>query len=352
MHLWLRNNAERVSETPNGVRFVNVRDVGRIATALGLGALQGEPRNLKPADSNPAWAAETSRGPWIIKTAVPPGAWWFDAMSQAGALELAARYAGIATPEPADERGDAGLWHDVSGEMYARAVRWVPGHHPELPLEPEQAKWLGAALAAIEQTRLPADPASDSGYRLHPQAAWLEWISEAVAMGRLDPATADGLAALVADLNDVIASARGQAAIYQRLHRDVSAVNILVTDSGPVLLDFDHAGPQVPWWEFVADTFNLASPALGVAEPSRSTVDAAYAAYLRAGGTPGPADLTAFTGMLAARLSFTAYLLWVSCGHRGSTRDQQAQAKRELHEALVTLPALQKGAARWASWLS
>jgi Ser/Thr protein kinase RdoA (MazF antagonist) len=352
VHLWLRNRQEPVSETPNGAGIVNVGDVARVATALGLGSLQREPTNLKPADSNPVWAAETDRGQWIIKTAVPPGAWWFEAMSQAGALELAARHAGIATPQPADERGDAGLWHDVSGDVYARAYRWVVGHHPDVPLDPNLASWLGHALAAIERTQLPADPYSDSGYRLHPQAEWREWITEAVAAGRLDAAAAAGLEALVSDLNDVIASGRGQAAIYQRLHRDVSALNILVTDSGPVLLDFDHSGPQVPWWEFVADSFDLSSPALGLAEPSRTTVDAALAAYMAAGGVPGPADATAFTGMLAARLSFAAYLLWISCGHRGCTADHQSQATKALQEALVTLPALQKGIARWATWLA
>ncbi len=330
---------------------MNVREVARIATALGLGTLQGEPANLKPADSNPAWAAETDRGQWIIKAAVPPGAWWFEAMSQAGALELATRHAGIRTPDPADERGDAGLWHDVGGEFYARACRWVVGSHPTPPLEPDLANWLGAALAAIEQTRLPADPASDSGYRLHPQAEWLEWIGEAVAAGRLDETSASGLAALVSDLNDVIAAGRGQASAYQRLHRDVSAVNILVTDSGPVLLDFDHAGPQVPWWEFVSNTFNLASPALGLTEPSRATVDAALAAYSAAGGEVGQADLTAFTGVLAARLSFAAYLLWISCGHRGSAPDHQVQASLALQEALMTLPNLRNGIERWAGWL-
>ena len=80
-------------------------------------------------------------------------------------------------------------------------------------------------------------------------------------------------------------------------------------------------------------------------------MDAALAAYSAAGGEVGPADLTAFTGVLAARLSFAAYLLWISCGHRGSAPDHQVQASLALQEALMTLPNLRNGIERWAGWL-
>ncbi len=331
---------------------MNVHDVAKVATALGLGRLQGSPTNLKRGDSSPLWAAETSRGPWIIKTVMPSGAWWYEAMAHSGALELAARRAGVPTPEPADEGGDVGLWHDISGDLWARAVRRVTGRHPKLPAAPDLARWSGSALAAIERTRLPANPQSDSGYRLHPTAEWNEWIGEAIAAGRLDMTNGIRLAALVTDLNEVIATGRSTAGHYQRLHRDVSAGTILVTDSGPVLLDFDQAGPQVPWWEFVGDAFNLATPALGEIEPARTTVDAALGAYVAAGGTRGPADVSAFTGLLAARLSLAAYLLWISCGRRGNSGEDQAAAVKALHATLDTLPSLQRSIVRWASWLA
>jgi aminoglycoside phosphotransferase (APT) family kinase protein len=351
VHLWLRNSGEPVSETPNGTGTVNAHDVPRLAVALGLGELVAEPANLKPGNSNPVWAAETDRGEWIIKTVQPPGAWWFDAREKSGALELAARQAGVPVAMPADDRGDVGLWHDVGSDLYARAVRLVEGHHPTTPVDTKVASWIGTSLAAIERVSMSADASSDSGYRLYPEAQWAEWIREAITNDCLDGRSAATLSSSVADISAIIAAGRQLRLPYQRLHRDVRPTNIIITRDGPVLLDFDHAGPQVPWWEFVGHSFALASPLLGVVEPSKPTVTAALASYVSGGGQVGHADGTAFTGMFAARLSYAAYLLWVACGHHGSDLATRKKTEKSLREAIACLPAIRSGVDRWARWL-
>lgn len=351
VHLWLPNSTERVSEIPNGVGTVNAHDVARLTLALGLGELLGEPANLKPADTNPVWAAETDRGEWVIKTERPPGAWWFDARAKSGALELAVREAGVPVAMPADDLGDVGLWHDVGGDVYARALQRLDGHHPEMPADPEVAKWIGACLATIERVGMSADAQSDSGYRLYPQAQWHEWIGEAVTDKCLEPRTAADLSSVVAELAMIIATGRELDLPHQHLHRDLRHTNIMITRTGPVLLDFDHAGPQVPWWEFVGHSFTLASPMLGMVEPSRETVSSALSSYVEAGGSPGQADQTAFTGMLGARLTYVAHQLWVACGNRTDVIAYRQKAERGLRQAIACLPAIRSGVDRWATWL-
>jgi hypothetical protein len=343
---------EFVRQTPNGPETVDPRDVDRLAVALGLGKLQVAPANLKPADSNPVWAARTDRGEWIIKTEQPSGAWWFDAHTNSGRLELAVRDAGVAIATPADDYGDVGLWHDVGENLYARALQRLDGQHPTAPVPPEVARWTGESMAVIERVSWPAEAASDSGYRLYPEDQWREWIDEAVIKKSLDLPSAATLRSTIADLTDVILAGRALGLASRRLHRDVRTATILVTRNGPVLLDFDHAGPQVPWWEFVGHSFALATPRLGVVEPNRQTVRGALDAYLAAGGQMGQPDGTAFTGLLAAKLSYAAYLLWVASGHRGSMLTQQRKAAKGLPGAIACLPTIQASVPRWSTWLS
>jgi hypothetical protein len=135
------------------------------------------------------------------------------------------------------------------------------------------------------------------------------------------------------------------------LHRDVSRVNILLTDAGPQLLDFDSAGPQVPWWEAVGHFFALASPDLGRVEPDRRSIDAAVAGFHDAGGELGPATPEAFTGKLAADLSYTAFLLWNACGHRGGDAAWHRRCARDMQRSLDTLSSIAASAQRWSTWL-
>jgi hypothetical protein len=156
---------------------------------------------------------------------------------------------------------------------------------------------------------------------------------------------------MAAEVGPVVAAGQEAMPRAQLLHHDVSGVNIRITARGPVLLDFDSAKANVPWWEVTGHAFNLAATELGRSEPDRVTFDAILTAYIAAAGEPGAEDETAFTGMLADRLHFAAFMLWLACGHRGGTIEQRAKAALDLVGAIETLPVIASNISAWASWL-
>jgi hypothetical protein len=154
-------------------------------------------------------------------------------------LEREARRAGVATAPPVPVppgASDVRVWSKVDGVA------------PTIPADESLATWLGRSIATM------------------------------AGLGLTSASTVD---------SEVLC------------HRDINRHNIVVTRDGPVLLDFDNAGPQRPWWELVHHAFLLACHDLGPEEPDPTTVRAAVRAYREAGGEPGPADRTAFAGLLA-----------------------------------------------------
>lgn len=333
-------------------------EADRLANALALGRVLAPPANLKPANLKPAgidpvWSLDTASGRWVVKTRQPPGQFWHDTVRQSATLESAAFAAGIDMPEPLVPSGESsGLWVPLDdGGRYVRAARHVEGVHPDVPLDPATATWAGATMAALERLQLAADATVDAGYTTHTSEEWRGWLDEAMTLGILNGDQAHVLAAVAADLNAVISSGLADNPAMLVLHRDFSSVNIMLTQERPMLLDFDHAGPQVPWWEVVGHAFGLASADLGVVPPDRATVRAVMDGYGSAGGRQGDADATAFTGMLAARLSYTAWRLWTALGHRGGEPAHRVAAAADVRDATTVLPGIVANVENWSAWL-
>lgn len=329
--------------------------IDQLADLLGLGSPTGTVTNLKPDDVNPVFAIDTDRGPWVVKTARPAGPWWFEQVRRAASLENAALAAGISMPAPAPQvQGErVGMWSATGDGTYARALVRISGSHPPPhALAPEVSSWVGATLAGIEAAAPPVAGAwEETGYRTYPVAQWADWLDEACALEVLSPAQCADAAKLVADLGERIEAGILNCPGLKVLHRDVSRFNILLTDAGPQLLDFDSAGPQVPWWEAVGHFFALASADLGRVEPDRDSVEASLTGYCDAGGEVGPAAPEAFTGRLAAQLSASAFLLWNACGHRGGDAAWRRRCAENLHTSLGALGSIAASAQRWSTWL-
>lgn len=337
-----------------------------ICTVLGLGA-PGDPPELVAGGSSAArWRVRTARGRWLVKTTPAPAAWQRHEMRVSGRLERAAYEAGVPMPAPAEPvatlsvpakpdetrsaaTGIAGYWVRLAGDgRYARASAWIDGRPCAGPADESLAAWLGRTVAAIERLHLPGDPSAEAAYPVHPVPDWQEWLGQAVSAGILRRPRALAVLDAITDGTALVREALAGDPVFGLAHRDVSRSNIVVTAGGPVLIDFDYAGPEVPWWEFVHHGFGLASPALGEQPPRPELIHVALASYAEAGGMPGPARPEAFAGLVRAMLSTLAYELWLAAGHRAATPDRRGAATRSVRQLAVRLPGVLSSLGSWS----
>ncbi|HEX2145897.1 MAG TPA: phosphotransferase [Glycomyces sp.] len=327
-------------------------DTAQVARKLGLGELRGPVEVLKPDEHSPVWKVTADSGVWALKVTKPHGDYWRAVAAQSGKLELAAWKAGIGVPEPLHtELGEAGLWRPVGEDRYARAMRFIEGEHPALPLAPPLAAWAGAAVAALEKLAIPADPSVDADLAVIPEAEWDEWFGQALDLGVLDMAQAKAFKDAAMRINPMAEESLAKRPEKLVMHRDITAVNIMLTAEGPMLLDFDWAGPQVPWWEITTVALSLAGPDLGVMRPERRVFEACMTGYAESGGRIGATDESAFTGILFGRLGSAAWELWMACGHRGGSAEMHAQFTRSVRASIGALTDMIEATPTWATWL-
>lgn len=326
-------------------------DPARVAERLGLGKARRPATVLKDVEGAWAWRVDTDSGAWVVKVNDD----WGDysrAIEQAGELELGAWRAGVAMPEPfIPEAAAVGLWQPIDEGRYARALRFLDGEHPASPLAPDVAEWTGATIAALERLAIPADPAIDYAFNVHPESDWDDWLSQAIALGVLDEEAARALKDAARYIEPIIEAARASPPQKLVVHSDISFANILLTADGPALLDFDGAAPGVPWWELIATAFGLDGTDIRTMEADRTTVEHRLSGYVAAGGSAGPTDERAFTGMLAGRLASTAWELWMACGHRGGGPELHAEFTRAVRLSVAALTTMIDSIPEWTTWL-
>jgi Ser/Thr protein kinase RdoA (MazF antagonist) len=322
-----------------------------VAEQLGLGTSRNAVV-LKDLEGAWVWKVDTDSGPWVVKV----GKYWGDeyssAIDQAGKLEIGAWKSGVAMPEPlVPAAATIGLWQPLDEDHYARALRFLDGEHPTSPLAPEVAHWTGALIAALAKLAIPADPSVDYAFKIHPDSEWDEWLAQAIDLGVLDKEAARALKDAADFINPITAAAIASPPEKFVTHSDISFANILLTADGPALLDFDGAGPGVPWWELVSTAFGLDGDDVGAIQATRNTVDRCLSGYAAAGGAIGPTDETAFTGMLSGRLASTAWELWMACGHRGGGPELHAEFTRIVRVSVAALTTMVESTSAWATWL-
>ncbi|MFJ6670640.1 phosphotransferase enzyme family protein [Actinosynnema sp. NPDC091369] len=309
-----------------------------VAAAFGLGDVVEPWTPVSGGRSHLVWRLRTSRGTWAVKRLNRSREdWWLRDYLEAAEVQLAAYERGFPMPRPVHPLDPvAPLLADVRAgdELESYLVHeWHDGRPPTGDVTP----WVGATLASLHL--LSTDQVRD--WPPHPVEEWREW---------LDASPGDFTAAVRAYLPDIaeawtIATAPADLTPV-RTHRDVKPDNVLETQHGPLLLDWDGAGPEYAEWELTRAAVYFSR--LG---EDHAAFDRVITSYEEAGGKRPPASPTSFAGLLRVYLRGAAWMVWRALGHRPVTPPERAAAHTHALELLADLRTSLTNLATWTTRL-
>ncbi|MET7282659.1 aminoglycoside phosphotransferase family protein [Kribbella sp. NPDC005582] len=335
----------------------------QVADAFGLGSVL-EDRPLANGD-RPAVTrvVSTSTGRWVVKHDRLGSAersdlseWQRTKAWTVHRLESAAAAAGIPMPAPVQPpEPSVGFWYAPPGRDLVRVTEWVDGRdlREAHVADEELAGWLGGVLAKIARLDVEVDEDADAS-QVFPLEEWRDWVRQAERMA--DPAVGQAARAVLGvaeDSADLVAEALRNRPPLTMTHGDAARANILATPTGLMLIDWESATADVAWWDAANNAVRLAAPnERSIAGGDPRIIRALIGSYRDAGGPAGPADATAFAGLLIGHLSFTAWCLWVALGHRDESAEQVASCTRSLLDAAEHLPRILRELDDWALLLA
>jgi Ser/Thr protein kinase RdoA (MazF antagonist) len=281
---------------------------------------------------NRVWRVETDRGVFAVKDTIAellP-----EQPDAALRIELAAHAAGVPCPAPILSINGA-VFEEVGGRWY-RCHDWVEGSAKQNEdTTPDDARRMGRVVAQLHILGIDAGPitAAVPVERSH----WLDLAARS-------PRTTWGV--LIRDHLDSIvaadalgASFRDDAAVGS--HCDLNAHNVLFTDGGPVLIDWDAAGPASPAYERASTAVLWAQRA-----DDRYSLDVA-AAFLRSyrdhGGHVSLDDVVSLRRWLTGLAWWTERNLQIGVARTSPEHDQLAtQLIRALIDGTATVVSRQR----------
>lgn len=315
-------------------------DAEGVIAAFGLAGPVTGWAQVGGAWSNRVYRLEAGAGVFAVKEMVNPWGieWWEQQLAESWSFELLAIGARVAAPPPVRNPATGGCLARVSDKsgtpVPVRVHRWVPGRPftPEV-VDTETARWVGNALAILHGLGVKArDRDLFPVPNVYTAIAWPE-LAEAAGKNGVEwaPLMKDASAA-VASMADLVLSDGHRPAEEVMSHGDIDQKNLIATERGPVLCDWDVALPVVPRRELADVALSMGCwQDFGVA---REVVRA----YRASGGDD--TDVTALDlGVpLMVGLDWVAFHVDRALGRRPASPVQVATAHELLPELLTAIP--------------
>ncbi|MEU6347866.1 aminoglycoside phosphotransferase family protein [Streptomyces sp. NPDC047072] len=251
------------------------------------------------------------------------------------ALRDASEKLGIASPRLLANRDGSPVTRlpPQLGGSFIKLYDWVDGGTAD-PLSPEVLDWVGRTLALLHRAGAGADQTPDSWYETCPRDAdWGELVDRIRASGL---EWADSLAALsgpAAELSRFVSPADRSTLVTS--HLDVQPQNVLIGRDGPVLIDWDNAGPTSPDRELAWVVCSWA----GAKHVNTDFARRIVRSYVAADGPGAIRSLHDFSMLFATHLNYIQVQAEAAVDAE-KTPEQRAFGDREVRGRLAALPDL------------
>ena len=243
----LERGDERTLVDPDAERDIAEGTVTHVAWAVADAFGLGRPTGALVANSHRSsetWRLDTVDGQVLVKQVEVAGR--TAEVQRAWAFERLVAERGLAMPRPLAPAGEVvgevvGPVAFVDGLGHVRCSEWVDGR--DLADDDDVAGWLGRTMAAIHAVEPVAAP-DPVVYGVHPVEQWQVWLDAGERSGRPWAAVLKDRLAELLEIVEWIAAALDRSSDYVMSHRDIEPWNVMVTTGGPVLVDWDMAGPD------------------------------------------------------------------------------------------------------------
>ncbi len=301
-----------------------------IAVTFALGDVLGElePAALGWGGHNTVFRLETATGSWAIKRL---GRRPSPEAEAAFAIEMAAFEGGVPMPSPVPTT-DGTCWAEI-GRVLFRCHRWIDGNAKENEeTSPSEARAMGQIVAQLHGLAIPCRPPPEHNRLMDAD----RWMSLAAAGRNRRTGWANRIAQEVESLARIAAGPTPAQLGRDELvgsHRDLNAHNVLFSEAGLHLIDWDAAGPAWPRWERV--DFGLRWAERPNRQYDERVLEAFLLGYLDGGGIVGRDDGAVVSAAPAALVPWVVQNVEMAIEAPSGNQDCLAAT---LIEAILEMP--------------